>query len=323
MKNQSVDMLSKRLQISKSTVSKALRHCDGVDTGTRNRILSEARHCGYRPESDCDIYCILPTVPQYFWKAAARAIRSQYTIKYNLYTNVFDTATVLHYLDEAEQMNARVIIVAAQPDAEVKHRLQVFAADRLVIVLSEYSRLTNCFYIGSDLRAEGAAMARLYLKRFPAHKPLVLRFTDDCNGTLRTEGFMQALTAADTDFILFPPIENSFYRENVGTVPARLAALLSQIADKAEKYCLYCPVGGINAPRAVRKAGMSGRTVCIGHDANPAAVRDGEFAAVCLQDIAEQAHAAALAADEYLQSAKFPPQKDICVPFKIQSIFTN
>ena len=67
MRNASVTEISKELSVSKSTVSKVLRHCPGVNSDLRAKILQHANEKKIADVSYCDFYFIIPDKPGYLW----------------------------------------------------------------------------------------------------------------------------------------------------------------------------------------------------------------------------------------------------------------
>ena len=63
MKNHELEKIAKITGSGKSTVSKALNHCFGVDRENRERILEAARREGVEETGACDIYGIFPDRP--------------------------------------------------------------------------------------------------------------------------------------------------------------------------------------------------------------------------------------------------------------------
>lgn len=83
MKDTKIESIAKKLGVSISTVSKAIRHRGGVDSDTRQR-----------------------DVPRYFWRELQKEIQVASNanitpVKINIYTRLRDEETVLEYLDEA------------------------------------------------------------------------------------------------------------------------------------------------------------------------------------------------------------------------------
>ena len=311
-KEPSVDALAKKLQISKSTVSKVLRHCEGVDTTARNKILGEAQNSGYRAEGSYDLCCILPSVPRYFWKTAMAGITGG--------AELFDEPPKISlYTHSIERMKVRALLIAVQPNGQIVERLEALAKSRLVILLSEFFEAQNCFYIGSYSKAEGEAMAALCVERYPQFRPLVLRFVENSNAEQRFKGFCDAYLAngAPGGEPTVIRLENRFYLENRSDVPARLASVLSKTVEPDCRYCVYCTMGDVQSPLAVLKAGLSDRIVCLGHDCRSVSTLYGDYNAVCSQDVYAQGFTAVQAAKRFLQYAEYPSQKYNYIPFHI------
>ena len=147
MNDTTIESIAKKLNISKSMVSKVLRHCGGIDSDTRQRILSEAHGIVPKDYSECAIYFILPDIPQYFWRPVRKGMADatdplDIPVKCNVYTKASDEATVLKYLDEAERLNAKSIILAAHITPAIRQKLEHLVVGRLIILLSEYHPLS-------------------------------------------------------------------------------------------------------------------------------------------------------------------------------------
>lgn len=77
--------ISRRVQLSKSTVSKALHNCGNVDAGTKEAILRAAREVQYDPAGarrakiqagETVVGVVLPINPYAFWNEAIRGVRT-------------------------------------------------------------------------------------------------------------------------------------------------------------------------------------------------------------------------------------------------------
>ena len=198
MKDTTIESIANKLNVSKSTVSKVMRHCGGVDSDTRERILVESRSLKIEIKSDCDIYVIVPDVPQYFWKEMRKGITGntfpdKTRVKINVYTKVRDEAAVLEYLNEAEHLNARVIIIAAHITPSIHKKLESITDSRLIILLSEYYELNNVFYIGADSYQDGYAMGQEYISHYSDKRLVLFSVKNNVNTTNRLQGFCQAI----------------------------------------------------------------------------------------------------------------------------------
>ena len=317
--------IANKLNISKSTVSKAMRHCSGVDSDTRQRILEECRGINHQIHSECAIYAILPDVPHYFWKEVKNGIRDgeQETapVKYNIYTKTSDEATVLLYLDEAEKLNARSIIIASYITPKIHRRLEKMTEGRFVILLSEYYELKNSFFVGGNAYEDGYLMGKKYLVRYADRKLVLFSISNNFNVGKRLEGFCRAVEEECPQLIkdaVCIQMERKIIREQK-LLPSKLAFLLTDAARDGQDFCIYSPMGMMQLPLGLNKAKLTDRAVCLCHDCfteyqcNVKNLQEG-FAVTCNQDIFGQGLAAIKAATEYVRFHTYPPQKEIYVP---------
>ena len=323
MKEDTFGYLTKKLNVSKSTVSKALRHCSGVDSDTRQRILEEARKVNCLPKDVCSVYCILPDVPQYFWKELRQGLiagenQDIAPTKYNIYTKSSDESAVLEYLREAKQMRAQVLIIAAYITLEIHRQLEEMVSDCMIILLSEHDELKNSFYVGADSYGDGYTMGKRYLTEYAERTLLCLTVRDNINAQNRSAGFLDAVKEKKPcllDNIIRIEIENELFRDPK-KFSSRLASLLSGCVDNDSSYCIYSPIGMAQLPIAVKKAGLTGRAVCMCHDCSADSPNGIDIR--CNQDVFTQGYTAARAAVTFITSGQYPPEKNIYIPSKIQ-----
>lgn len=326
--NGKAKVLAEKMDVSKSTVSRVLRHCGGVDTELRNEILRAAADGENYAVGVCDIYVILPQVPKYFWQRAydgvARRTYEPYRMKLNICTKSTDSETALFYLDEAEKMGAQVIIIAMQATSTLRDRLEVLAKDRLVILLTEFFENENCFYIGGDPIEEGRAVGGLWREHYADSEPIILDFYENTNSTLRAVGFTREIADlwCDPQMIRIP---NEAYL-NIKAAPSQIARMLfgNPIFDKkGKKCCIYCPIGGIDISLAIYKLKLASPPICICHDVSTigdpclADTPSTHCDAVCMQDVYAQARKATNLAIAYLDGKPLPTSQNIILPPKI------
>ena len=309
--------ISKKLNISKSTISRAARHCHGVDTDTRNVILEEYLRMGGGESAECDVYCIFPDLPKYFWSELYRGIcaasESGIVIKYNVITKIEDCSTVLHYIDEAEKLNSRVLIIASIIDDYVREKIEALSSHMLVIILSEYANVKNCFYVGSDPYADGCAAGRYFLQHFSTRKLIMIDFHDSENTRAHISGFRDTIGSCVFDGDRYTSIKIG-HDEPISykLMPSRFARLLSEVSQDGEEYCIYFPSGVVGFDKALRKSNMRGMVNYLCHDT---LLESDEFEAVsCNQDIFMQGCCAMTHAIRYIKDNVCPPQKFNFVP---------
>ncbi len=340
-KQSSLSQLAKTLGVSRATASKAIRHCSGVDTETRERILRAARSEGaLRHGGTCGIYCIFPDTPSFFWKSLRHGIidgiaktaltedGGACSVKCNVYTHLRDETSVLDYLEEAREMDARCIVIAAAMTPAIRAALASLckSAERLILLLSEYGDVPNAFYVGGDAAKDGAGMARRLLSDFQNAASVpdavwILSVSGNDNVTLRQKGFCETLPPPYAERIHVIDMDAARLSDPKNQ-PSYLAAQLSQAFSRQPfgNAALYVPLGLPGLPLALEKRGLP--TVrCYCHDPLPDADHEKQTAAkpaaVCVQDIYMQGVTAIRLAAEYLEKQQYPCEKRITVPSSI------
>ncbi len=162
MKNSELEIISELTGSSKSTVSKALNHCFGVDGAMRERIITAARGQGIVSERSCSVYAILPDSPVGFWDYVTNRLHDL-LMQYGCKINICPRRSSLifgEYLDEAERLGAGIVLISILPDDEQYKLLLDFSKRVPVIFLFdkvEYENveIPNTFCISSDAFAEG------------------------------------------------------------------------------------------------------------------------------------------------------------------------
>ena len=331
MENMTCQDLAKKLGIGKATVSRAVRHCSGVDSETRQRILQVAKHSSISiPAVPCSIYCILPDTPHYFWNLVFRNMleemrQEQISVKYNIYTSIFDHETVLLYLDEAVQLGARVVVLSASLSPAIREKLREMQKNGVyVILLSEYGELSDCVYVGANSFRDGEQIGRWFCQHYPQLHPMILSHYGCANALPRIRGFMHAIEQFRPGYPHKVPIialgEHDL--SSPKTIPARLAALFSTIGK--EYSCVYMPFGNIHLPLSIMKAGWKTQLpVLLSHDcfteAGPCSVYPG-YTASCNQDIVCQVSTAMEMARAYLKNPVFTGSQKFCfIPSNVYS----
>ena len=314
--------ITEQSRISKSTLSKTLRHCGGVDSETRHRILMENPVRKYSP-GQYVVYCILPDVPNFFWKEAFRGMMDhqlggEVPVKYNVYTKLGDTETVLLYLEEAKRLDVRVLIIAAILEPSVRRILEEMVQDKLVLFLSEQEDLTNSFYVGSDAYQDGYAMGLRYAEEMPERKLMILSAEGGRNIQLRLQGFQDAIKGVDEQLLHRGKLLQVTHDELIfkRSAAANLAAVLAETVDGSSNYCLYIP-WGIPQPQVALKKLRLGedRILCLCHDADYTLREQARQTVIsCSQDIYTQGKIAIQTANRFVQSRFYPEQKRIFVP---------
>lgn len=314
-----VSKLADSADASPATISKVLNHCYGVSGEVRERIYREYdRVCEGTTESGhvC-IYVIVPEIPNFFWNLELKKPRDpRISIKYNVYSRMGDHHTVMRYLKEAVACDADVILIAAQLNEEAESFLSELADKKLIIFLTEFHDLVNCFYVGSDARADGVLLAEACLKQPNIQKVLVLREilpAPSNTSTARLESFCGALRGKwDYDVL---DIE---VQMGMSTLPSTIARVLAP-CFKEHAYDAVVTMNGYTSAvcAAVQKMKLPYRVSCFGFENAPQNQKWadlGYLKAVVWQDFTKQFSAALEIAQQYMQTRNCPPGKYTFLP---------
>lgn len=318
--------LANKLNVSTTTISRVIRHCGGVDSETRELILSESRHINYIPTSICPIYTILPDIPQYFWRNIGDSLnigadKDIAPIRHNIYTKLWDEMSVLEYLNDAEHLNARVIIISALHTPAIQQKLREMASGRLILLLSEYQRISNCFYVGADSYADGYYLGEHYATHYADRKLVMFSLGHSMNTTKRTEGFRQALldkNAALLDTCRHVELESTIFK-NFKLLPSKIAGVLAKVTRANEPLCLYFSSGIPDLSLALAKAKIPEQCVCLCHDYYK---RNFESIPIisCNQDVQTQSRTAVKLATNFVKNNLYPDQKETYISSTLQTI---
>ncbi len=326
MKDEKLKEVAQKLGVAKSTVSRTVRHCSGVDAETRRRILQHTAELGINDARPCSVYSIIPDTPNYFWGVIGQVMSEEASrygddfLKQNLYTNLSNHDLVLRYLDEAALIRPDVLILAAEITPEVRERLALLRETMTVLLLAEYDDVPYTFYIGSDPYSDGFRMGEYFLSHFSERTPVVVGNPQNRTVALRACGFCDALKERDRErFGAIPayeyPMEYIYCGKNQ-LAPSRFAALLAERIKGEEDCCLYVPFGSTALAMALQKAKFGSRVICCTHDA---ALNEDGIPERCItvsinQDIRVQGREAIRAAKLLVEMRMCPDRKFTYIP---------
>ncbi len=152
-----LELISDMIGANKSTVSKAIRHCYGVDPLTREQILMTAKELGVEHDKLCSIYFILPDRPSRFSEFLIDRIYPELPnddVKFNICPQ--GSAFVLeNYLEDAKKSGARLAVIFIRPDDKQQEILRKYARELPMIFIFDRVNIPNTFFIGSDAYDDG------------------------------------------------------------------------------------------------------------------------------------------------------------------------
>lgn len=316
MKNSQLTRIAEQVGASSSAVSKVLNHCHGVGSELRERILdaAEAEGISGRERVGCRVYVILPETPSYFWRRfydhLAEALTARgLEAKFNIYSLFGDRVPVERYLDEAEAMEASVVILAAHHPG-ITERLSALAADRLVMMTIDGEDATNVFFVGSDHYADGRKLAERCLAEHPgAERLLVIRAVDKVplvDDDARLRGFADGVAALSHERIL---MMGNFSRNDT---PTDLARMLDGTRRTGVPDAVICLDGFTEKVcMALKKCRMD--IPCYGFESPPVDGRYPKPVGEICQELDAIAERLAGYAEAYMATGMMPEAKHIYV----------
>ena len=185
MTNQiTLQKLAEQTGLSKSTISRAINYCGGVDAETALAIRRMAIEQGYTTPADgrgapfCGV--VLPEKPGYYWYPAQKNLYDTLraggiSFRAALYPRLTDEEAFVSALEAMAALSPRVLVVSAPSHSAAGQRLRSVAARIPVFLLSELIQGANLFYFGSDAQRDGAALAGAFVAAYPdRHRFLIV-----------------------------------------------------------------------------------------------------------------------------------------------------
>ncbi len=308
-----IEHIANKLNMSKTTVSKAINNCPGVNSETKKIVMEAANDYGYvssRPPQKTAV--ILPAVPNYFWgdmrkKIAAYGKTAEIEYKFYVYPNLHDKNDALRCVEQAVGEGTSVLIVAVPDTDGIRALLEGVASRVLVILIEEFLDIKNTFYIGANSFEQGYQISKRYIENYPnASHFAVLRSTDFHTEKMRVGGFLRALEEHGGELVL--SVRSEFGSKIQSANIARALSHAKEIPD-----CIFCPSGNlVMAALAVKKLKSDKSIHCIGFDINTESGTDGYkniLTNILIQDTDTQAKTAVECATEFLRHGCFPKRK--------------
>lgn len=327
--------IAARTGLSRSTVFRALNNCGAVDEATKTAVMQAAAEIGYTPPrarreawrgTARMVGVVMPSNPQYFWSEAIRGMKQaaaaypDMRLVFSLFTGLGREQDTLYCLDYMHSLRPDLLVVTPSYTAGIRERLAAIAADIPVVCFNETADIDYCFYVGSDVYADGRRLARASAPALRRH-PRLLAVEGEVLPMVsrRDEGFRAELAA------VAPAVRW------VGTVdirPLPVATLSAGIARiLAERYdgrfdAVYVSLGVI-APvcLALHKLHKLQDIAVVGYeDPRRAAshVAGARIAAYLEQDMAAQGAACIEAVYAYLTEGRLPPGRRVYAPSSLR-----
>ena len=323
MSKTNLEEIARRSGVSKSTVSRVLNNCPGVDGELREAVIAAVRDdyaATAKNESPADVCVVLPDNPKFFWHRINETLSSceeGLRIRTYVYSSLSKASVLCDYFERIEQSNVKAVIFAGYAEGEARARMEHLADTRLLIRLCEYDPMPNAFFVGANAYEDGRLLGeRLVRQAQDAHRRGValIERGDSYNCRLREQGFLEAVgdrlhverVAAPKDFRLWS---------------SHLARALSGIVDRFDY--VFCSEG-VTVPScgAIRKLRLGRRIGYFGFESPPSAepyLESGEICALMVQDPAEQARVALSLCKKYLEQHLYPDRKMTYISSKLKT----
>lgn len=312
MRKVTVDKIAKSLNISKSTVSKALNNTGGVSYRTKKKILDMAVKEGYTPKNEtARIGIVMPNSPKFFWQTYLSEIleRSKevgLTCQHFLYENAAYPEDVLLCLESAEKAMVEVLIVGITCSVGVPaimEKIKKLEGKMFVIFIEEIYQNTHQHYVGEHSYESAKKLTTIYLEKYPESKNFLVFSKGGHSIGSRVDGFREELEARNLNLldVLEFPARNTAMAANV-------ARILNNYKDRVD--CIFCASDSVSdvclAIRKIKRPNIH----CIGFDctnADMAYFDMGILKCVARQNIPKQAETVVDVAYRWLTFGEKPP----------------
>ena len=332
MKNSDLKRLAKDAAVSETTAYRAVSGMAGVSSKTKKRSLDAADALGIdrrktrRQKGGSLIGAALPAKPNYFWGAAAAALRdaakageagvkSAPEVLFSLFGHLSDEEEILRSLDDLLDAAAAAYLIVPASSRRILQKTEACRDRAPVVFLCEHNGMQDAYFVGEDREKSGAMLAGALRDRFPDRRRLlILQFGDYLCSDIRTSAFLSA-SAGQLEAVKTLSFD--------GKVPYLAAEIARSLYEMKKTYpfdTVLCREGYLpQACLAVQKLGAKD-VICFGFERagqdSGRYIKSGVLGAYVEQDIVKEAEAAfSLAAA--LAAGETPPEKEIYIPSRL------
>lgn len=305
LKKITIKKMASELNLSYSTVYKALNNAGGVSYRNKKKIFDYAAEQGYALKNDSvQIGIILPSSPQAIWQTylleiTERSKQLNLSCQHFLYENEAYPDDVMLCLESAEKAEVEVLILGLTCSAGVKpviEKIKSLAKKIMVIFVEELHEDIEEVYVGEHSYQSAQMLAQLYMKKNPQSTRFLAFSKGGHSVDSRVDGFQSELQKRGLSFI-----DVLKFPEKGKAMGAKLARILNKYRDKVD--CIFCASESISDMcLAIRKARIS-NLHCVGFDctsADMAYFDAGILKCVARQNIPLQAQKAVEIANRYI-----------------------
>ena len=329
-----VNEISRRTNLSKSTVSKALNNCRAVNAQSKEAVVKAACELHYTPpragrilrrKNGAIIGVAIPVNPCYFWNDAIRGMKAAeerhegVQLVFSLFANTLTERDALYCLEYLLNLQIELLIVTPPPFPGVWEKLREIAHAIPVVCFNETGEFPFLFYAGADFYRDGIRLARACAPALRDHPGLLSIVSSPMPMVrCRDEAFYHEAQALVPDLQRLGEV--SICSLDTASMSAQLARALHDKYDGRFRS-VYVSQGFL--PRvclALRKLSLLDSVVAFGYE-NPrqtaAYIQRGTIAALVAQDTYEQGLRCVEAVFAYLDGGALPDGRQVLVPSRI------
>jgi len=326
--------ISQIMNLSQSTVSKALNNCGSVDSQTKEAILKTAQDLEYTPAQKKRVKqrstgflvgVVMPINPYYFWNPAilgmqaAESSHQNLHVVFSLFANLCSEKDALYCLDYLEDLQIDLLIITPPAFASVQQKLAQIAGRIPVVCFNETADFPFLFYTGSDFYRDGVRLADACANLLFTHADILkITYGSPAMVSQRDEGFRRRIT------LLAPKARWVGTVDTRSISPSSFSAQLARILH--EKYdsrfqAVYVSQGMLpQVCLAIRKLKLPEKIVVVGYEnpeKNTQYMQSGMIAALLAQDTYTQGVRCIEAAYAYLSGGLLPEDHLIYIDSRI------
>lgn len=329
--NKIAEIISRQTNVSKSTVSKALNNCGGVDPQTKEAILKTARELQYTPiqkirmgikKTDWTIGVVIPANPQYFWGDVIEGIKNgalQYPdiqVVFSLFSNLLSEQDTLYCLEYMQDLHVDLLIVTPPASSIIHRKLDEIALTTPIVCLSETAEIPFIFYVGANFYQDGVLLARASAQILQKHANILhINHVSLPMVKQRDDGFYKETASLVPHVKWVGDVQTD--QLPVSVFSAQLARILHEQYNGLFQS-VYVSQGHLpQVCLALNKLKLSERIAVFGYEnpkQNNAYIKNGMIAAYIEQDTYRQGSCCIDAAYAYLTKGMLPDNRRLYVP---------
>lgn len=314
-----IKRISAKLNISSSTVRKALGHKRGVEAQVREQIFAElGKNAPCAKASDKpSIGVVLPANPHFFWDDVYRGIKSSIPDSFDVHFAFFSSLGSGHEGVYAIDFvrNLDICIIAPSVAPAVQAKIAELSAEKPIVYVNDGLATPQVATVCGNYYDDGLMLGRAYAELFPDRRRLLsLHVHNGLGSQMRTNGFKKAVS--DVGCQIIGNIELDEITSSFASVIAR--KLHSEFDGKFD--CLYCATGATpHAALALNKLKSKKDIFCVGYEnpkSNAPYIENGTVRLLSIRNAFKMGQVAGQTAVDFA-GGLLPQNKTIYVPSEI------